>query len=959
MSYDFVGLENLPNVYVKKISLSDNNQNTFKVDVSILMLDEVFDNSFVWSDDNLIFDYLKVALVATSNSQLISSISNGTYNPHPSMLRKNLALMPGTTIIETSAKQSKIVKDADTRRYSKKISLVIPTVTSTMTLFAFTYVDTVELSKALRISLTGPLAHYCGSISSENVIVDGEVEKSTFIYEESDGSVWSGPVHQNAARQWMGGSFHSNAPHPVLTRKIVLNTKIIDKREDSFVARAAQMIPKKPTFSELSTSLSDQADLVGLFSIDFRNLIITKTKYGSRMFATSKSFFEDFASSVAISSLEIRRQQVKFTASTNRLGTRKFRDSLVGSYRMIDASIEQDGVLVSKDRLSQIFVIPDTLIKTYQFVDDEMSERSRGEFRYEVVVSFVDNSRDYLLNIIAQMNTYVSQLKDQREKLFRPSKYDRENDSLREGEVVPDVFNQAIENYYQNLSIFVEMDDEKKSELVTSKKNSFLRDNYTNKEAENFIAQYSAIVTKMRKRFDLESATAESSVRARPNTLVTPGLTSISYVFKNRVKFDVAKSSYDYLGVPSSEGVVRLSKSDYFKRAEKEVSRFFDTSRSTTSTDLADMDTEDMIAIKDLSEAKVGFLSPLSFKFKSQIKDLTSLQNLDMDGVSINFTSHITEKQSDPNFSSAAVRKSSRPETKKPKTKNRRAIKKRRLGRIKFAFRRTPIKINNLKTEEHLEVSSFLGKNSEMVNVEGNLTSPPEAPQASQVERKLSITNGLSVKREKISFDLLTKNNNFEIFKSSPKFNPERLRKMPVAIKALFNSRSTAAKNNILESESDIMRDAETKVATEMIFHASQKIEYFSEFELDANGYPDVSQPKWEDVTPTSIENNQRMVCRMRYAQIPELGIKPSEEFKLLPQNETFIISDEPLSILPTITEDVESLLELEVQLPEVDDIVFASSNYVKQNSSRKAQVTEQGQSQQSGGAIDAQDSIY
>ena len=121
------------------------------------------------------------------------------------------------------------------------------------------------------------------------------------------------------------------------------------------------------------------------------------------------------------------------------------------------------------------------------------------------------------------------------------------------------------------------------------------------------------------------------------------------------------------------------------------------------------------------------------------------------------------------------------------------------------------------------------------------------------------------------------------------------------------------------------MKDAETKVATEMIFHASQKIEYFSEFELDSNGHPDVSQPKWEDVTPISIENNQRMVCRMRYAQIPELGIKPAEEFKLLPQNETFIISNEPLSTLPTMTEDVESLLGLQVELPEVNDIVFAS----------------------------------
>ena len=47
MSYDFVGLESLPNVYVEKITLSNNDQNTFKVDVSILMIDELFDGFFV------------------------------------------------------------------------------------------------------------------------------------------------------------------------------------------------------------------------------------------------------------------------------------------------------------------------------------------------------------------------------------------------------------------------------------------------------------------------------------------------------------------------------------------------------------------------------------------------------------------------------------------------------------------------------------------------------------------------------------------------------------------------------------------------------------------------------------------------------------------------------------------------------------------------------------------------
>ena len=959
MSYDFVGLENLPNVYVEKIALSNNDQNTFKVDVSILMIDELFDGFFVWSDDDLIYDYLKVAVIATSNAALISDLTSGAITGLPSQIRRSRSYMVGTKIVETSAKQSTRKQDSDTRRYTSKVSLVAPVSTSTMTLFVFSYVDAKELEKALRITLTGPLSYYCGSISSENVIVDGETEKTTYVYETTSGDTWSGPVHQNVNSRWMGGSFHLNRTHPLLTRRVVFNSKIIDKRKGIFSLLVGLGSQQKPLFSELSTSFNEQADLIGLFSMDFRTLILTKTKYGRKMFNVSKGFFEEFARSIVINSLEVRRQQVKFSASTNSLGTRKYNQNLIGSYKTIDATIERQFALVNTDKLSQIYIVADPLIKTYQFLDDEMSERTRGEFRYEVITTFMDNSKEYLQNIMFQMETFISELKTQSERLFRFRNYDRQNDRLKEESQVPEIFSQAIENYYKNLATFVEMNDEKRQELITAKKAAFTKGNYTNRESENFMADYYALVTKMRRRFDLQKTSVRLTSKSRPSKIITPGMISVSSIFENRVKFDPVEASYNYLGVQSNKGIVSLSKDDYLKRSNKEVSRFFDTSRSTTSADLADLDSDDVVAIKDMSVAKLSFFSPLGFKFKSQTKDLTSLQDLDMDGVSINFISHMTEKQEKQTFSSAAVRKSSKPQTKNPKMKSRKPMKKRRFGRVKFNFKRTPFKITNLQVEDHLEVSKYLGQNSEMADVETKLDQPPIAPQTAQVQTKLAITNGLSVKREKISFDLSTKNNNFETFKSSPKYTPERLKMMPVSIKALFNSRSTAAKNNILDAESDIMKDPETKVATEMIFHATQKVQFFSGFKTDSNGMPDVSQPNWEDITPIALESNPRLVCRMQYAQIPELGINPAEEFRLLAQNSTFVISDQPITnILIPNTLDQETI-DLATELPEIDEVVFASSNYVKQSNSRRAQAIASSTPLQTGGSSNGQNSRY
>ena len=323
MSNSLVGLENLPNTYIKKITISDS-----KIDVELLMHDVQQDGFFVWSDDDLIFDYLKVAIIATTNSQLIDGISSGQFSPMPRVIRRG-PFMSDTTIIEIPAKNFMRTSARNRRRFYKKESLPVPEDTIQMTLFALAYIDTQELSNALRIVLTGPLSQYHSAVASDHVIAEGQTQQTTYLYKETSGETWKGPVHQRSDGRWMGGSYHSADTHPLLVREPVLNTKIVDKRSISASLRKELDFKRKPIFSTLSTSYNNEADLIGMFSLDMRAFVLTKTKHGRKMFNVSKSLFESFVRDVSINSFEIRRQQVRLKVSNTKLGTRKYGQKLL------------------------------------------------------------------------------------------------------------------------------------------------------------------------------------------------------------------------------------------------------------------------------------------------------------------------------------------------------------------------------------------------------------------------------------------------------------------------------------------------------------------------------------------------------------------------------------------------------------------------------------------------------
>ena len=59
MTIENIGLERLPNIYFKKINLEDHDTKSFKVTSELVMLDELLDDSFVWSIDPLFSGFIR------------------------------------------------------------------------------------------------------------------------------------------------------------------------------------------------------------------------------------------------------------------------------------------------------------------------------------------------------------------------------------------------------------------------------------------------------------------------------------------------------------------------------------------------------------------------------------------------------------------------------------------------------------------------------------------------------------------------------------------------------------------------------------------------------------------------------------------------------------------------------------------------------------------------------------
>ena len=140
MAIENVGLGKLPNVYFEKITLEDHDEKSFKVIPHLIVLDELDESSFIWSNDPLMSGFMKIALISTSNPSMRDELTNGE-NVHPAMVVKSEYWDNQSMLHIYGYGDLHKSEDIDDKHFKLKAPIVKPKDASELALFAYAYID--------------------------------------------------------------------------------------------------------------------------------------------------------------------------------------------------------------------------------------------------------------------------------------------------------------------------------------------------------------------------------------------------------------------------------------------------------------------------------------------------------------------------------------------------------------------------------------------------------------------------------------------------------------------------------------------------------------------------------------------------------------------------------------------------------------------------------------------------
>jgi hypothetical protein len=940
MASEIVGMGNLPNVYISKITLSDNNTESFNLEVNLELSDIKQGKHFLWSDEKVFYDFLRIGVLVTSNTNLNDQLKNGQISPLPHDLTNfkfdNNIKQYDQTIL--SLRELKLDKSNTTKQFSAKVRKTVPHSTKNYFVYVYAFIDTVAAANSLKIDLTGILKNYCGPVKSETVMINGTLQGTTTLFLKPDNVPWAGPVHEYEGT-YMAGAMHTSTPHSVLKKATVQNLKLVDKRSFHFKNRLQIRNSITPYLSELHCSFNNNTNLSGLFVVNVKQLMLSRVKNARKILGLSPELFDQMMNSVIINSMTIVRQQVKTTRGSNKVGTLKFGTAKVNSYKNVAITREQSSnQLINTNNLQQVYLNKNPYIRYYQFVDRSMTKQSKGQYKYKLFFTIRDTTQRFIDSKIAELKSGYDSLKAATLRMNRLV-------ATKPREILlasppDDNIMLSIRTYYTCLSYLKSLSKAQVDAMINKTLLSFLISNYNPKNGDAFLTKYNNLLIEFQNKFP-SSGRGVSLKRPRSiRKFRQPGIIKIEKQWEEVISFNELRRSYNYLGIKDNEGLAAISLTDLNKRADVEVNRLFDTNKSMVNLDIAELPPVVLEGIKNTRHSKLNFLAPLGFNLDDESIDVSDPSRVNNEKLTNNFlkmqeVSKIIKRPS----RSILKKKSNRRKTANKVLSKRKRKKIMKTGKFRFrvSLKKVPLRlVEAINKNKMIKSVEYLGENSEFVNTsKKDLNKIPvlEPNKAIIKDLVLSSTN-IQSDRNKENFEVDSPNNFLGQVTESKKFSKSTLKKAPNHFKALVASKSEGVRNNILEDDSDVLKDPSTKVLSEMTYRTTQRIEMLSGFETDSNGNSVVSRPKWIDLDTSLFDEGERIICRMRYTEIPEMGLVPSQDFRIPVLNSIFIISEESLtektsdtSIATTDPTDFKFDSKNELS----KSIMYARSNVVKQ----------------------------
>ncbi len=305
MTITEVGKENLPNIYISSINISEHHgtsqspsYNKFQVTV---MVKDHFANP-AWSGPNQMFEKLSVRYLFVYSNDV-----DGEYAEITNNLDQGL-----TTVMDYE-------DYSDFYQWFDKSELVMRNVDHQNDLVTFTQQTFTDIKMIQNMSLY-ICCHYkfddelsneyfkflLGPLTSERIKVNSSlVQNSKYFYFPDTNKPYGGPVHSHE-NQYMEGSFHSNSPHKELRLVNSINRKITDTSslfdfpevdlEIMDVLRTTRheniTTSNMIGYDERVYSLSPNGSSVCLLHINRRNLLLRSTPNAVPLMILNSSLYD-------------------------------------------------------------------------------------------------------------------------------------------------------------------------------------------------------------------------------------------------------------------------------------------------------------------------------------------------------------------------------------------------------------------------------------------------------------------------------------------------------------------------------------------------------------------------------------------------------------------------------------------------------------------------------------------
>ena len=984
MAESFVGLENLPNVYFRDITISSINavegqQQSSKIEIKLVVKDTKENGSFQWADNDLLNTYLNVTLVQTLDKNFTQQLTNGQYTlnsfdfkaspdyDHSTTTRLIKMLRPegdpemyavGNGMYEFEYNFSFEIKDEDLIDVAYFAALTID-----QAMLGADYMANFDNSE---------IRYFQGPISSEKIFVDGALQTNTKVFYLPDNTIWSGPVHIHQGN-YMAGAFHRPEPHPMLRLVEVQNLKLKDKRGTKDTSKKLNTFDGKRLFIGKPYATKDETNTTKqILHFDMENMFIEKTKYGELLKNLNASLFDQALESFKIKKFVIKRKFITKAKGASSFKTKK------GSYRILNDRTEI--VAIATDKTDQGFSIVGPMTKTgktikiddveteeikivnqlneismgdkkyryFNFADLGFRNIKYGDYVYGIEMTLIDRTKEFMSNLYA---TYKNDIKDLEDYSLRSSKSRNVNkltgkfsETFLAAESTlfnlnnPENLNLApwirgVDNYINLKSYLYDLSEDQKTTQAQNLYNSINPKTGTRTNITTFIEMYRTLLGELIQKFDLKKmklGTFENRRSPANNNQTHPNLVFMAYDYDD--VFDATEPIEGYRIIEkleSDEATPLITRDIFDSRRKQEIDRFFRGNPNFNQDESKNLDQDDIEALTDIVSFSTAYLSPVKLIADSRNIDLSET-NL-VDNKLLNDT------------------------IEKIKRKPRRA---RGFFKKKIRLQKLKTKISTNDDNPRFEnTSEYLGDLSPLLNLDFGYTLE-DLKDIEKIKVDKKINNAINKKRKKklIKDYDLTKENNV-VFKTkrdkyaaSKNANSDRMRrkkkfkKMPLHTKAVMFSRGSNVKTNLLNSPNDLLASDETENKLLIEHFAVNKIEYFAGYELDKMDRPIFNKPKWELLDFETYKNSttRNLICRAVSLDDELIGTRLPEELDLQVFDKYFIIQSSETR--PQSVSAIQKNLMINLESTSNVNYDYSTTNPVSQPIKENSIFTEQPQ---------------